>query len=165
MRGGHRQRRRRDEYQEEEVKEEECARVTAFSHAMMILNEEDDAKKCTVEVSKKYQKLKDASVDLRSIDGNLAVVAVRQSHLLVGVGKNDRSFLNPDVAVECTFPVFHEQNRRSLAYRQFRGFVFRARDDFQLELVKRRRISFRVFIDDISRENLWFPQLVRQHVA
>ena len=74
---------------------------------------------------------------MRSIDGNLAVVAVRQSHLLVGVGKNDRSFLNPDVAVECTFPVFHEQNRRSLAYRQFRGFVFRARDDFQLELVKR----------------------------
>jgi hypothetical protein len=44
MRGGHRQRRRRDEYQEEEVKEEECARVTAFIHAMMILNEEDDAK-------------------------------------------------------------------------------------------------------------------------
>ena len=36
---------RRDEYHE--VKEEECGvRVTAFSHAMMILNEEDDAKKC-----------------------------------------------------------------------------------------------------------------------
>jgi hypothetical protein len=49
MRGGTFWRRtsRRDEYQE--VKEEECVRVTAFSHAMMILNEEDDAKKCTVE--------------------------------------------------------------------------------------------------------------------
>jgi|TARA_B110000483_G_C18164001_1_gene530448 hypothetical protein len=52
MRGGTRFRRRRDEYQEEEEvkEEEECVRVTAFIHTMMILNEEDDAKKCTVEV-------------------------------------------------------------------------------------------------------------------
>jgi hypothetical protein len=50
MRGGTFWRRtsRRDEYQEED--KEECVRVTAFSHTMMILNEDDDAKKCTVEV-------------------------------------------------------------------------------------------------------------------
>ena len=59
MRGGHRQRRRRrDEYQEEVKEEEECVRVTAFIHTMMILNEEDDAKKCTVEVCIKSIKSK-----------------------------------------------------------------------------------------------------------
>jgi hypothetical protein len=49
MRGGTFWRRtsRRDEYQEED--KEECT-WTAFSHTMMILNEDDDAKKCTVEV-------------------------------------------------------------------------------------------------------------------
>jgi hypothetical protein len=48
MRGGTFWRRtsRRDEYHEVKEEEECGVRVTAFSHAMMILNEEADAKKC-----------------------------------------------------------------------------------------------------------------------